>query len=200
MAPSPFTLRIAEPGDAAELLAIYAPYVRRTAVTYEYEVPSLTDFAGRIRKTLERYPYLAAERDGALAGYAYAGPLHHRAAYAWSAEVSIYVRQDCRRGGLGRALYGALEELLSMQHIVNACACIACPEEEDEYLTRNSVGFHRRMGYHMVGEFHRCSYKFGRWYGMAWMEKHLGSHPDCPAPVIPFPDLGDAARQVCRRW
>lgn len=200
MSSSPFTLRIAEPGDAAALLAIYAPYVRKTAVTYEYEVPTLPAFTERIRKTLERYPYLAAERDGEVVGYAYAGPLHQRAAYRWSAEVSIYVREDCRRTGLGRALYGALEELLAMQHILNANACIACPAVEDEYLTRNSIDFHRHMGYRMVGEFHQCSYKFGRWYGMVWMEKHLGPHPDLPAPVLPFPALENAARQVCARW
>ena len=83
-------------------------------------------------------------------------------------------------------LYGALERALKKQNILNLYACIAWPEEEDEYLTKDSEAFHRRLGYRLAGEFRRCGYKFGRWYHMIWMEKHIGPHPDCPEAVVPF--------------
>ena len=114
-----FDIQVASPEDAPELLAIYAPYVRETAVTFEYDVPALEEFTQRVSRTLEKYPYLKAVKDGQIIGYAYASPFHTRAAYAWGAEGSVYVRQDLRRGGVGRALYQALEDALRMQNIYN---------------------------------------------------------------------------------
>lgn len=187
MSLEPFTVRPASPEDAAALLAIYAPYVEKTAVTFEYDVPTLEDFTGRIARTLERYPYLAAEAGGTVLGYAYAGPFKERAAYDWAVETTVYLRQDARRRGIGRALYGALERCLAAQGVLNLGACIAAPEREDEYLTRDSVEFHSRLGYRLVGEFRQCGCKFGRWYNMVWMEKHIGPHPADPPAVRPFP-------------
>ena len=171
-----FTIRFAAPEDATDLLAIYAPYVETTAITFEYEVPTVEEFRRRIEKTLTFYPYLVAEREGTIVGYAYAGAFHARAAYAWAAEVSIYVDRNCRGQGIGRALYTALEQLLKEMGILNLNACIAYPEREDEYLTKASVEFHRHMGYEWVGQFHNCGYKFDRWYHMIWMEKIIGEH------------------------
>ena len=179
-------IRTAREKDAKGCLEIYAPYVERTAVTFEYEVPSLEEFRERIRKTEEKYPWIVAEKDGKLLGYAYAGPFHARPAYDWAVETYIYVRQDCRGQGIGKKLYEALEQVLKGQHILNANACIAWPKQEDEYLTKDSEAFHRRLGYRLAGEFRNCRYKFGRWYNMIWMEKHLGPHPACPAAVEPF--------------
>lgn len=179
-------IRTARPEDAIELLEIYAPYVRETAVTYEYTVPSKEEFASRIRRTMEKYPYLVAEKDGEILGYAYAGAFHPRAAYAWDAEMSIYIKKDRKRSGIGKTLYEALEKLLAEQNILNVYACIACPEEEDEYLTKDSIRFHARMGYRIVGEFRECAYKFGRWYGMVWMEKRIGKRTADPAEVKSF--------------
>ncbi len=179
-------IRTARPEDAIELLEIYAPYVRETAVTYEYTVPSKEEFASRIRRTMEKYPYLVAEKDGEILGYAYAGAFHPRAAYAWDAEMSIYIKKDRKRSGIGKTLYEALEKLLAEQNILNVYACIACPEEEDEYLTKDSIRFHERMGYRIVGEFRECAYKFGRWYGMVWMEKRIGKRTADPAEVKSF--------------
>lgn len=182
------TIRAARAEDASALLAIYAPYVRDTAITFEYEIPSPETFRQRILHTLERYPYLAAEtEDGKLLGYAYASPFQSRAAYDWSVETSIYVDRALRHQGLGRILYHALEQSLIRQGILNANACIAVPTAEtDPYLDRNSVAFHQHLGYRMVGEFQQCGYKFGRWYNMCWMEKHLGPHLDAQPPVTPF--------------
>lgn len=98
-------IRPAVSDDAPALLDIYAPYVIETAITFEYEVPTLEDFRQRIKNTLHTHPYLVMERDGEIVGYAYTGQLGSRAAYAWAAETSIYLRQDCRRGGLGTRLY-----------------------------------------------------------------------------------------------
>ncbi|MBC8535310.1 GNAT family N-acetyltransferase [Feifania hominis] len=176
-------LRAATAADAENLLKIYAPYVRETAITFEYDVPSVEEFAGRIESVLKKYPYLVAQRGDEILGYAYAGSFHARPAYDWAVEVSIYVDRDKKRTGIGSMLYRALEATLREQGILNVNACIAYPEVEDEYLTRNSVGFHEHLGYRWVGEFRKCGYKFDRWYNMVWMEKHIGEHQSAqPAP------------------
>lgn len=103
-------IRIASVQDAEGLLKIYAPYVEKTAITFEYEVPTVAEFENRISRILERYLYLAAERDGELVGYAYAGPFKERAAYDWAVETTVYVRKDQKRTGIGRELYEMLGE------------------------------------------------------------------------------------------
>lgn len=189
MAEGEIFVRTAAVEDAQALLDIYAPYVKKTAITFEYEVPELSEFQRRIRETLKRYPFLVAEKDGEILGYAYTHPFVGRAAYGWSAEVSIYLKETKRRMGVGKRLYTALEQISRAQNLLNLNACIGYPETEDEYLTRNSVEFHSHMGYEMVGRFHRSGYKFDRWYDMVWMEKMLGEHTVPPAPVVPFPEL-----------
>ena len=182
MTPSDLSIRVVSPADAPELLAIYAPYVTDTTISFEYVPPSLEEFEGRIKDILKRYPYLAAVRDGEILGYAYAAPFHHRAAYDWSVETSIYVRRDRRQGGLGRALYLALEEALRRQGVQNLNACITWPNPD-------SVAFHQKMGYREVAHFSRCGFKLGQWLDVIWMEKMLGDHPTPPQPFVPFPQL-----------
>lgn len=182
-------IRLASVEDAAELLEIYRPYIENTAITFEVEVPSVEEFAGRIRLTLEKYPYLVAEEQGRIVGYAYASPFKTRAAYDWSVETSIYVRMGEQSRGIGSALYTVLEEILAEQNITNVNACIAQPEVPDEYLTNQSVEFHTRKGYSMVGRFHNCANKFNRWYHMVWMEKMIGEHKENPEAFIPFSKL-----------
>ena len=177
------TIRTAVEHDAEALLQIYAPYVKKTAITFEYDVPSVEEFAGRISKVLQKYPYLVAEVNGEPVGYAYAGPFKERAAYDWAVETTVYVREDMKKSGIGRALYTALEEALLAQGILNMNACIAFPETEDEYLTRDSVKFHEKMGFETAGRFHKCGCKFGRWYDMVWMEKLIGEHVENPPAV-----------------
>ena len=169
-------IREATINDAPRLLEIYGYYVKHTAISFEYEVPSVEEFQARIERTLVRYPFLVLEEEDFVLGYAYAGPFKARAAYDWSCELSIYLDKDCHGKGFGRRLYDALEERLKAQGIQNLYACIAFPDEEDEYLTINSVEFHEHMGYRRVGVFRQCAYKFGRWYSMTWMEKMLGEH------------------------
>jgi phosphinothricin acetyltransferase len=166
-------IRRAVPDDAQALSALYAYYVEHTAISFEYQPPTAEEFRRRIAKTLERYPYLVLEENGRIQGYAYAGAFGVREAYQYSCEVSIYLERSARGRGYGRRLYGALEEQLKKQGIRNLYACIADPVEEDEYLNRNSEKFHAHLGYEKVGTFHRCGFKFQRWYNMIWMEKLL---------------------------
>lgn len=180
------TFRPATPADAAELVAIYAPYVKETAITFEYEVPTVAEFAARIEKTLAMYPYIVAVLDGQILGYAYTSAMGSREAYHWSVETSIYLRQDERGHGLGKRLYQLIEQVSYDQNVINLNACIAVPKVEDDHLTNNSRDFHEHLGYHFVGEFNKIGYKFGTWYDLAWMEKSLTEHPDQPEPVIPF--------------
>jgi phosphinothricin acetyltransferase len=182
MTDSSVTIRMAAPEDAASLLAIYRPYVEKTAITFEYEVPSVEEFAGRIRHVLTRFPYLAAEKDGKLLGYAYVSPFKERAAYDWAVETSIYVAEDARGCGTGSLLYRTLEEILKAQNITNLNACITYPHPE-------SISFHERFGYKTVAHFTKCGYKLDTWWDMVWMEKMLSNHPEKPQPVIPVTQL-----------
>ena len=182
-------IRVARESDAAALRDIYAPYVERTAVSFEYEAPDVAAFLERIRRVQERYPYLVAESDGALLGYAYAGSFHTREAYSWAAEASIYLRMDCRRMGIGSALYRALEAALRAMGVRRLYASIAVPDDPDEHLTLDSVRFHTAMGFRTVGEFHHCGWKFNRWYSTVWMEKVLASDTSAPSPLKPFREL-----------
>lgn len=179
------TIRPATLADAARLLEIYAHYVECTAITFEYEVPTLAEFQNRISTISKSYPYLVIERSGRVLGYAYAGVFKDRAAYNWACEVTIYLDKDAKGLGLGRKLYDALEAELKTMGMLNLYACIGYPELEDQYLTQNSANFHQHLGYETVGRFHKCGYKFNRWYDMIWMEKLIGQHED-NQPMVRF--------------
>ena len=194
--PEKTAIRTATLEDVPALRAIYAPYVRGTAITFEYEAPTEAEFAGRIEHTLARYPYLVAERDSIPVGYAYLGPFGQRAAYGWSAETSLYVDRSLLHAGVGGALHAALEACARAQGIVNLCACITVPAQgtpDDERANRNSMQFHEHMGYRLAGRFSKAGYKFGHWYDVVWMEKHLGPHREAvdggQPPVHPFPEV-----------
>lgn len=171
--------------DAATLARIYAHYVEKTAITFEYTAPDTTEMERRRQEISQRYPYLVAESDGKVVGYAYAHAFYGREAYAWSVESSIYVDVNNRKQGVGRRLYEALEKALKSMGILNINACIAVPRnEKDPYVTNGSLHFHQRLGYTLVGRFHNSGYKFERWYDIVWMEKMLGphtAHPKFPA-------------------
>lgn len=186
------TLRTATPDDAKQLLDIYSYYVDKTAITFEYDVPSLNEFQGRITETLRKYPYIIAEKDERIIGYAYAGVFKDRAAYSHCAEVTVYVHKDSHRHGLGKLLYSELESLLRQMGISNLYACIGIPSDtDDEYLDHNSMDFHMHIGYKLAGKFAKCGYKFGRWYDMVWLEKMIGDHRDDTRDIIPFPQLNN---------
>lgn len=167
-------IRCVKPEDSDRLLEIYSYYVKNTAISFEYEVPSEEEFRERIINISQKYPYICAISDGKIIGYAYAGIFHEREAYKHSVELSIYVDLESRRCGCGRALYNALEEMLKKQGIKNLYACIAVPPKKaDEFLTFDSMKFHKKMGFKTAGHFHSCGIKFNRWYDMIYMEKIL---------------------------
>ena len=188
-------IRVATMQDAKALLEIYAHYVENTAITFEYVVPTIQEFEQRMQRILSKYPYIVAERNGEIIGYACAGTFKERVAYDWAVETTVYVRDGRQRTGVGKELYEALEKLLALQNIQNLNACIAYSEVEDQYLTHNSVQFHEHMGYRLVGEFYQCGYKSGRWYNMVWMEKHIGGHEDVPATVRTFDEIRGLAAE-----
>lgn len=161
--------------DTAQLLEIYALYVRDTAISFEYTVPSIEEFHKRVLRILQKYPYLVAEEDGKVLGYAYADEFKGREAFNWTVETSIYVESGCRNSGIGRKLYDALEQELRLRGFNSMCACIAFTDDsQDPYLTNGSVNFHEKQGFSLVAHFHRCGWKFSRWYDMVWMEKLIG--------------------------
>jgi phosphinothricin acetyltransferase len=190
------TLRPAVAADAEALIAIYAPYVQKTAITYEYEVPSPAEFRRRIETYSQKHPYLVAEVDGVPVGYAYASPLGSRPAFDWSVETAIYVREDCKGLGVGRALYEALESLLKEQGIRTMTAAIATVSHDDPYLTNASIQFHLRMGFTPVGTFHNAGCKFGRWYDLTWMEKPIGEYGEEPLHPKAIGDVKERIRNM----
>lgn len=183
-------IREASINDAKELLEIYKPYVLNTAISFEYEVPSLNEFKTRIENTLKDYPYIVAIKDNKILGYAYASEFKGRKAYQYSVETSIYVKINSKREGIGKQLYLELEKILKKQGILNLNACIGYTErEDDDRLTNDSEKFHKALGYKLVGKFHKCGYKFGKWYDMIWMEKMIGNHNDDMPDIIRYSDI-----------
>lgn len=142
-----------------------------------------------MREIMKRYPYLVILKDGHIEGYAYAGVFVGRAAYDWSCEMTVYLDHNAQKCGMGRQIYEALENELRKMGVLNLYACIGYPEGNDKYLTTNSADFHTHLGSVKVGEFHKCGYKFGRWYNMIWMEKIIGKHSFDQKPIIHYPQI-----------
>ncbi|MFI3161861.1 GNAT family N-acetyltransferase [Streptococcus suis] len=159
-------IRSARTEDAADLVAIYAPYVEKTAITFETEVPTVEAFASRIEKTLEKFPYLVAVEEGKVVGYAYASTYYARAAYDWTVELSVYVSKEARGKGIGSLLYDALEEELTARGFKNFLACIALPNPA-------SLALHKKRGYEQVAHFKNVGYKFYTWHDIVWLQKSL---------------------------
>lgn len=177
------TIRAAVIGDAPEVLDIYGYYVQHTAITYEYDIPSLTEFQERMRHILEKYPYLVALKGERIIGYAYASPYHPRAAYGWNAEMTIYLDHNERGHNVGQRLYTLLEQILQEQGIVNAVALITPPMTKDDEAVYASMHFHEKMGYELAGRIENSGYKFERWFDTITMQKQLNT------PVSPMPSI-----------
>ena len=188
---SPNTIiRLADAGDVDAMLAIYAPVVENTAISFETVAPSADEFGARLSAALARYPWLVCEIDGRVAGYAYAGAFKARAAYQWSVEVTVYVHADYRRLGVGRAVYESLFACLRLQGFRAAYAGIALPNAA-------SVALHESMGFERVGVYPKVGYKLGAWRDVGWWRLALSDADDDeppPAPPIPLPDMADGER------
>jgi phosphinothricin acetyltransferase len=160
-------LRFASLRDAEELVAIYAPIVESTAISFELIAPDAAEMRARIGNHPGDKPWIVAATGGAIAGYAYASTFRGRPAYRFGAEVTVYVAEQARRGGVGRALYGALMRLLASQGYRRAFAGIALPND-------GSVALHHAVGFTDAGVTHAAGFKFGRWHDVGFYECALG--------------------------
>ena len=157
-------IRIATEADVPEILAIYAPYIENTTVTFEYTVPSEEAFLQRFREITEQFPWLVWEEDGKILGYAYGSAPFSRDAYRWCAEDSVYLLPEAQGRGIGTRLCTALEKVLFYQGYQRIYALITAENQP-------SADFHKRLGYTLRGDFPDAGYKFGRWIGVIWMDK-----------------------------
>jgi phosphinothricin acetyltransferase len=163
----PNLIRDADPArDGAGCAAVYAPFVTDSATSFEEKAPGAEEFARRIERTSKTHPWLVAERDGGVVGFAYGCPHRERAAYRWAADVSVYVSPEHRRRGIGRDLYGSLLPLLVRQGLHVACAGITLPNEA-------SVALHESFGFRPVGVYPRIGFKRGEWWDVGWWELEL---------------------------
>lgn len=176
---SKLVIQQASINDAKDLVNIYQYYVENTAITFEYETPSVQEFSQRIERTLQRYPYIVAKLNDKIVGYAYASAFHPRKAYQWNAEISIYIDIDHQKKGIGKQLYTYMEKYLKDMGIIHIYACIATTDTPNQYLNNNSEAFHHHLGYSKVAHFKNCGYKFNQWFDMIWMEKQINplQHP-----------------------
>lgn len=175
-------IRFANPEDAGAILSIYAPYIENTSITFEYDVPSVFDFAERIAEIQRKYPWIVYEEDGEILGYAYGSPMLTRAAYQWTAESSVYVSEKAKGKGIGSLLYDVLFDILKKQ---NFCVCYALVIAENEA----SVKMHEKYGFRRVGLLENSGYKFGGWHSVILMEKQLSPFSENPKPIIPMGEL-----------
>ena len=135
--------------DAQALVDIYSYYVLNTTITFEYDTPSINEFTQRIQKITQKYPYLVATLNDEIVGYAYATSYKERAAYDWSVEITVYVKNDKHGLGVGKQLYTHLEQALK----------------------EKSIDFHTKFGFEKVGYFPKVGYKFNEWRDIVWMQK-----------------------------
>jgi phosphinothricin acetyltransferase len=169
-------IRDAVAADAERCAAIYAPYVRDTAISFESEPPSAEEMEARIAECQLRHAWLVLEQAGDVVGYAYGGPFMTRAAYQWATAVSVYLDPSRHRSGGGRALYEALFERLAARGHRTALAGIALPNDA-------STGLHRALGFELVGTYRRVGWKLGRWHDVAWYQRPLGDDEGPPEPL-----------------
>lgn len=189
-----YSLRLADEADADSIAGIYAPYVNETAITFEYEPPTADEFRYRIKSMSAEYPYLVCVSDGKVDGYAYAHRQKERAAYAWNAELSVYVGKAHLRGGIGKALYGALIDILKLQNIINIYGGVAVPNENSEKL-------HEYFGFTRLGTYHNTGYKLGAWHDVAYFEKTVGSLDPEPKPFLAIKQLNtDTVHEILSHY
>lgn len=184
----PPVIRLATLDDAEQVREVYAPYCA-TPISFELVPPGVQEMQGRLAKVLSQYPWLLCEHGGEVVGYAYGTQHRERAAYGWSVDTTVYVRQGCQRSGIGRALYTSLLALLPLQGYVNAYAGVTLPNPA-------SVGLHEAMGFQPVGVYRQVGFKCGAWHDVAWFHRPLQIRPHEPPPPKRLEELQHTAEWV----
>ena len=177
-------IRLATIQDAARILAVYEPYIKGTTITYEYEVPSIEEFEKRISNIMEMFPYYVCEYNGEVVGYAYASKHKERAAFAWGAEISIYLQEGFQGKGIARQLYDRIIDILYKQGVYKVYALIDTPNTNSEH-------FHLKRGFKKIGELSNTAFKLGRWCDLAYYEKELRECKGTPQPLRTYWEVLD---------
>lgn len=179
-------IRLIAAADIEEVLDIYAPFVQNTAITFEYEVPSIAEFRDRVLTITSEYPWLICVVDDKIAGFAYASRFRYRTAYQWSVESAIYISPQTQSKGIGKALYTTLFDLLRLQGYVNVYAGTCIPNDK-------SVALHRKMGFKEIGTFSKIGFKHGKWHDTLWFQLNLCAHNSNPEVPTPMSNLKENA-------
>ena len=166
-------IRLATVEDAEAILNIYAGYVRDTTISFEVEVPALEEFQKRMEQIQAQFPWLVCEIDGVVAGYAYASKHAQRAAYRWSADLSVYINEKYHRRHIAAALYTAIYAMLKAQGYYTVYAGVSTPNPKSE-------AFHLAQGFTTVGIYPNVGYKLGRWCTLTWYGLTLQVYGDAP--------------------
>jgi len=182
-----FKIRLITENDISDVLEIYKPYLLNTIISFEYEVPSLHEFAERVNTITEEFPWLVCVNNDKIIGYAYACKFRYRTAYQWSPESTIYLAPEFQGAGIARILYNTLFSVLRLQGYINVFACIGLPNER-------SVRFHKSVGFEEIGIFKKVGYKLGNWHDTQWFQLRLNEHiqhPHAPKTITEIIDSGD---------
>ena len=172
-------IRVATIDDAEAIRDIYNPIVRDTTISFETEPLSVQTMRQRIRDHLELWPWLVCEQQALVVGYVYGSRHRARTAYQWSVDVSVYIRAEARRSGIGRALYTSLFALLTLQGYYNCFAGVTLPNSP-------SVHLHESLGFAPIGVYRRVGYKLGAWYDVGWWQLPLKSAKPAAHPPLAF--------------
>ena len=179
-----FLIRAATPADAEAIAAIYAPSVDDHSVSFEEHAPSPFEMADRIRKgDAEGLPWLVADSEDWVMGFAFACAFHGRHAYRFTVETTIYVADDHLREGIGRQLYMALVRTLTAQGYTQAVAKIALPNEA-------SIGIHEAVGFQRAGVLRSVGFKQGEWRDVGQWQRPLAIMEAVPDEPKPFAAVG----------
>ena len=172
------TIRLVTEKDAAEILEVYTPYVTETAITFDYEPPTVEEFEEKIRDYSQNYPWLVIEENNRIIGYAYGSKHRTKQAYQWSPESTIYLSKQVQGKKIGRILYQTLFDLLRIQGFVNVYAGVTIPNEKSEAI-------HLSLGFEETGDFKKMGYKMGKWHDVRWYVLYLAEHiSNPPSPLL----------------
>ena len=175
-------IRIAEPCDAEKMLAIYAGYILNSAASFEYTVPSGQEFYQRMQETQPEFPWLVYEKDGLIAGYAYASRTFGRAAYKWNASVSIYVSEKYHGTGIAASLYECIEEFMRVQGYYYLYAGITSSNIA-------SLRFVEKYGFIKTAVYPNSGFKLGEWHDVVWLYKTLREPGGTPSEPEQFSNI-----------